>query len=348
MADLERTGSRLDAFVDRYAARTRGMAASEIRALFAVASRPEVVSLAGGMPYVSALPLDVVGRGDRRDWSPSAAPWPCSTAPARATPRLREQICEVMPTSRASRAPRRRRRHRRLAAGAGPGHPDLLRPRRRGARPRRRPTSARSATFAGLPGATSCTSRWTTTGWCPRRCARRIGAAARRRQAGQVPLHDPELPQPGRRHAVRPAAAGGARRSAASRRARARGRPLRPAGLRRRSPPRAMRADDADGVDLPRLVLQDLRPRAARGLGARAARRAGEARARRRVRVLCPPAFNQLAVSGVPRRRTTGSSQVKAFREIYRERRDAMLDALDDLMPAGTTWTGRAAASTSG
>ena len=36
------------------------MTASEIRALFAVASRPEVVSLAGGMPFLSALPLDVV------------------------------------------------------------------------------------------------------------------------------------------------------------------------------------------------------------------------------------------------------------------------------------------------
>ena len=33
----------------------------EIRALFAVASRPEVVSLAGGMPNISGLPLDVVG-----------------------------------------------------------------------------------------------------------------------------------------------------------------------------------------------------------------------------------------------------------------------------------------------
>lgn len=42
----------------RFAARVGGMAASEIRALFAVASRPEVVSLAGGMPAVSALPLD--------------------------------------------------------------------------------------------------------------------------------------------------------------------------------------------------------------------------------------------------------------------------------------------------
>jgi 2-aminoadipate transaminase len=36
------------------------MVASEIRALFAVASRPAVVSLAGGMPFVSALPLDLV------------------------------------------------------------------------------------------------------------------------------------------------------------------------------------------------------------------------------------------------------------------------------------------------
>lgn len=54
----------IDRFVDRYAARTAGMSASEVRALFAVASRPEVVSLAGGMPYVQAIPtqdvLDVV------------------------------------------------------------------------------------------------------------------------------------------------------------------------------------------------------------------------------------------------------------------------------------------------
>ena len=32
---------RLDNYVDRYAARTKGMTASEIRALFAVASRPK-------------------------------------------------------------------------------------------------------------------------------------------------------------------------------------------------------------------------------------------------------------------------------------------------------------------
>ncbi|MGZ5128868.1 MAG: aminotransferase-like domain-containing protein [Actinomycetota bacterium] len=50
----------IDRFVDRYARRTEGMSASEVRALFAVASRPEVVSLAGGMPYVQALPTEDV------------------------------------------------------------------------------------------------------------------------------------------------------------------------------------------------------------------------------------------------------------------------------------------------
>jgi 2-aminoadipate transaminase len=50
----------IDRFVDRYAERTAGMSASEVRALFAVASRPDVVSLAGGMPFVEALPLQAL------------------------------------------------------------------------------------------------------------------------------------------------------------------------------------------------------------------------------------------------------------------------------------------------
>lgn len=51
------TGTRLDPWMSSYADRTHGMRASEIRALFAVANRPEVVSLAGGMPYLEGLPL---------------------------------------------------------------------------------------------------------------------------------------------------------------------------------------------------------------------------------------------------------------------------------------------------
>ena len=31
--------------------------------------------------------------------------------------------------------------------------------------------------------------------------------------------------------------------------------------------------------------------------------------------------------------------KIKSYREIYRERRDALLESLRDLMPAGTTWT---------
>jgi 2-aminoadipate transaminase len=56
------TEIRLDPYQPRYASRTRGMTASEIRALFAVASRPEVVSLAGGMPYTAALDFAAVER----------------------------------------------------------------------------------------------------------------------------------------------------------------------------------------------------------------------------------------------------------------------------------------------
>jgi 2-aminoadipate transaminase len=50
----------VDPYADLYARRASGMTASEVRALFSVASRPGVVSLAGGMPYVQALPTEHV------------------------------------------------------------------------------------------------------------------------------------------------------------------------------------------------------------------------------------------------------------------------------------------------
>ena len=52
------SGTRLDPWYGSYSARTHEMKASEIRALFAVANRPEVVSLAGGMPNIADLPMD--------------------------------------------------------------------------------------------------------------------------------------------------------------------------------------------------------------------------------------------------------------------------------------------------
>jgi 2-aminoadipate transaminase len=86
---------RIDPYVGQYAERAVGMVASEIRALFAVAARPEIISLAGGSPYVSALPLDAVGamigqliasQGDRA----------LQYCTAQGDAGLRERICDVM------------------------------------------------------------------------------------------------------------------------------------------------------------------------------------------------------------------------------------------------------------
>ncbi len=84
-----------DAFTGRYAQRTAGMTASEIRALFAVASRPEVVSLAGGMPYTTALPLDAVGKL-MSDLMATRGASALQYGSGQGDPDLREQICEVM------------------------------------------------------------------------------------------------------------------------------------------------------------------------------------------------------------------------------------------------------------
>src|SRR5215470_10852920 len=88
-------GRSLDPHVQRYAARTAGMTASEIRALFAVASRPEVVSLAGGMPNLAALPLDSlateIGAMIATDGLVAL-----QYGSAHGVPELREQICQIM------------------------------------------------------------------------------------------------------------------------------------------------------------------------------------------------------------------------------------------------------------
>ncbi|MGH2928476.1 MAG: aminotransferase class I/II-fold pyridoxal phosphate-dependent enzyme, partial [Solirubrobacteraceae bacterium] len=71
------------------------MVASEIRALFAVAARPEIVSLAGGSPYVAALPLDVLGDmiGQLIASQGATALQYCT---AQGDAGLRERICDVM------------------------------------------------------------------------------------------------------------------------------------------------------------------------------------------------------------------------------------------------------------
>jgi DNA-binding transcriptional MocR family regulator len=71
------------------------MKTSEIRALFSVVSRPEVVSLAGGMPAVTALPLDAVGSMIGELVSGMGAQT-LQYGSGQGDPRLRERICDVM------------------------------------------------------------------------------------------------------------------------------------------------------------------------------------------------------------------------------------------------------------
>ncbi|TXK18926.1 PLP-dependent aminotransferase family protein [Homoserinibacter sp. GY 40078] len=88
-------GTNLDPWYGHYADRTAGLSASEVRALFAVASRPEVVSLAGGMPYVSALPKELVETAAVRAVGEHGAV-ALQYGSGQGVPSLREHILEVM------------------------------------------------------------------------------------------------------------------------------------------------------------------------------------------------------------------------------------------------------------
>ncbi len=92
---LRRRDTRLDNYVDRYAARTHGMTASAIRALFSVANRPEVVSLAGGMPNIADLPLDAVG-SILSDLVVGNGRVAMQYGSGQGEPMMRDAICEVM------------------------------------------------------------------------------------------------------------------------------------------------------------------------------------------------------------------------------------------------------------
>jgi 2-aminoadipate transaminase len=92
------SGTTLDDFTGRYASRVHGMAQSEIRALFSVASRPEVVSLAGGNPYTAALPMDELGDMFVNLLAQRGAE-ALGYCPGQGSTPLREQLCGVMELS---------------------------------------------------------------------------------------------------------------------------------------------------------------------------------------------------------------------------------------------------------
>ena len=80
---------------ERYAHRASMMKPSEIRSLFAVANRPDIVSLAGGMPNLSAFPMDMMASVVEKlikDNGQEALQY----GNGQGHPKLREQICDVM------------------------------------------------------------------------------------------------------------------------------------------------------------------------------------------------------------------------------------------------------------
>lgn len=89
------TGNSLDQHLQRYAQRTMGMRASAIRALFAVANRPEVVSLAGGMPFLNSLPLESLAV-EAAELVAKEGLVALQYGSGQGILRLREQICQVM------------------------------------------------------------------------------------------------------------------------------------------------------------------------------------------------------------------------------------------------------------
>jgi DNA-binding transcriptional MocR family regulator len=328
------TGSRLDHYVDRYAARTRGMTASEIRALFAVASRPEVVSLAGGMPNISGLPLDVVGSMLSElvvDHGPVAMQY----ASAQGDPTLREQICEVM----------------RLEGIAA--HPDDV------------------AVTVGSQQALDLVTRIfvdpgdVVLAEAPSYVGALGTFRAYQAEVVHVAMDDEGLVPQHLREALVAVRAAGKRAKflytipnhhnpagislAPHRRSEvleiAREFDLlvledNPYGLLGfdHEPLPALRAEETERV----IYLGSFSKTFAPGL------RVGWVVAPHAVReklvlaqesaTLCPPTFSQLAVSAYLAGHDW-QGQVKDLREMYRERRDAMLSALDDLMPPGCTWT---------
>jgi 2-aminoadipate transaminase len=327
------SSTRLDGYVDRYAARTHGMTASEIRALFSVASRPEVVSLAGGMPNISGLPLDVVASavGDLvREHGATAMQY----GSGQGDPTLREQICDVMRLEGIEAHPDD------VVVTVGsqqavdlvtrifcdPG--DVV--------------ICEAPSYVGALGvfkAYQCDVvhvEMDAEGLVPDALRQAIGACA---EAGRRVKFLYTIPN---YHNPAGVSLSSQRRAEVLQICRDADLLVledNPYGLLGfdEEPRRALRADEPDSV----IYLGSFSKTFAPGF------RVGWALAPHAVReklvlaqesaTLCPPAFSQLAVSSYLRQHDW-LGQIKQFREMYRERRDAMVSALDDLMPAAARW----------
>lgn len=327
-------GSRLDPWIDHYASRAASMTASEIRALFAVASRPEVVSLAGGMPFVSALPLEAFAETAAtmiRERGATALQYGSGQGDVE----LRSQICDVMELSGIHAHPddvvvttgSQMALDLVVRVFCDPGDVVLV----------------ESPSYVGALGvfqAYQCEVihvAMDEQGLQPTALTEAIAAV---RAAGKRPKLIYTIPS---FHNPAGVTQGPARRQEILAVAQSEGillledDPYCLLGFDD-SVPRAIRADAEESV----VYLGSFSKTIAAGL------RVGWALAPHGVReklvlaaesaVLCPSNFAQLTVSDYLRTQPW-LDQVKVFRELYRERRDALLDAMDHYLPPGSSWT---------
>jgi DNA-binding transcriptional MocR family regulator len=328
------TGVNLDPYGDRYAARTRGMTASEIRALFAVASRPEVVSLAGGMPYTSALPLDAVAAAVA-DLVATRGPVALQYGSGQGTPELRELICTVMALEGITASP-----------------DDVV-------------VTVGSQQALDLVTRIFCDPGDVVVAEAPSYVGALGTFAAYQAEVVHVPMDDAGLVPEALEETLTALEAAGRRAKflytvpnfhnpAGVSLSRER-RDVVVAVAQRHNililednpygllgfdgdPEPALRSRTDDGI----LYLGSFSKTFAPGL------RVGWVLAPHAVReklvlaseasILCPPNFTQAIVADYLSTQPW-QDQVKVFRELYRERRDAILDALGQLFPAGTSWT---------
>ena len=327
-------GSRLDPWVDSYASRANAMRASEIRALFAVASRPEVVSLAGGMPYVQALPLEMMADTARRVlYERGSQALQYGSGQGDVT--LREQILEVIgevgviahPDDIVVTTGSQMALDLVTRVFCDPGDVVLV----------------EAPSYVGALGvfrAYECDVihvAMDDEGLVPSALSEAIAAT---RAAGKRVKLIYTIPS---FHNPAGVTQGPARRAEILAIAQSAGIAILeddPYGLLgfEGEPPRAIRADDPDGV----IYLGSFSKTIASGL------RVGWAVAPHGVReklvlanesaVLCPSNYTQLTISEYLATQPW-REQIKAFQEVYRERRDALLESLQAMMPEGTTWT---------
>ena len=310
------------------------MAASEIRALFAVASRPEVVSLAGGMPFVQALNLDTMADTVQRVISERGAQ-ALQYGSGQGDVRLREQILDVMEPVGVTAHPDD------IVVTTGsqmaldlvtrvfcdPGDVVLV----------------EAPSYVGALGVFAsyqCDVVHVTMdgeGLVPAALEASIAAVQASGRRVKMIYTIPSFHNPA-------GVTQGAQRRIENLQVAQRAGVLvledDPYGLLGfdGEAPRAMRADDETGV----IYLGSFSKTIASGL------RVGWAVAPHGVReklvlaaesaVLCPSNFSQLTVSEYLATQPW-REQIKIFQELYRERRDALLESMESLLPAGTTWT---------